>query len=322
LAGDPYWSPHPVVAMGMMIKYIHGLIKSTTNNSPLILKLGGLGLTIIVVFLSGFAGFIIERISLEISSQQGKLYGIFLLSIPLASSLAGGSLKDGVNNVIKHIDSSKDDYERLIHAREKLKLIVGRDVNGLNQDEILRATAETASENAIDGIFAPLFWMIIGASMWKISNALPGPLAMAWGFKASSTIDSMLGYKTGNLKWIGFSGAKLDDLLTWIPCRLVLLTLPLISGKLISYFRVINIANIEGSKYISPNAGRSQAIFSQCIGIKMGGTNSYNGIKEMKPIIGNSFPKPNIGSVERIISLSYKLEILWLILMLLLFNLN
>ena len=42
----------------------------------------------------------------------------------------------------------------------------------------------------------------------------PGPLALAWGFKASSTLDSMLGYRSGRLRWLGTAGARLDDLLT------------------------------------------------------------------------------------------------------------
>ena len=36
-------------------------------------------------------------------------------------------------------------------ARRNLSKIVGRDVQNLNPDEILRATAETASENSVDG---------------------------------------------------------------------------------------------------------------------------------------------------------------------------
>ena len=83
--------------------------------------------------------------------------------------------------------------------------------------EILRAAAETASENAVDGFFAPLFWMLLGAWIWECWPELPGPLALAWGFKASSTLDSMLGYRSGRLRWLGTAGARLDDVLTWCP---------------------------------------------------------------------------------------------------------
>ena len=78
-------------------------------------------------------------------------------------------------------------------ARRNLSWIVGRDVQSLDRKGLLRAAAETASENAVDGVFAPLLWMVIGALLWKILPSGPGPLALAWGFKASSTLDSMLG---------------------------------------------------------------------------------------------------------------------------------
>ena len=42
---------------------------------------------------------------------------------------------------------------------------------------------------------------------------LPGPLSLAWGFKAASTLDSMLGYRRGRLRWLGTAGARLDDAL-------------------------------------------------------------------------------------------------------------
>lgn len=59
---------------------------------------------------------------------------------------------------------------------------------------------------------------------------------MAWIFKASSTIDSMLGYKEGKLKWLGFTGAKLDDLMVWLPSRIVLITLPfLLQNKAVNF---------------------------------------------------------------------------------------
>ena len=72
-------------------------------------------------------------------------------------------------------------------ARRNLSWIVGRDVQSLDRTGLLRAAAETASENAVDGIFAPLFWMGIGALLWMVLPSGPGPLALGWGFKASAS---------------------------------------------------------------------------------------------------------------------------------------
>ena len=127
----------------------------------------------------------------------------------ISSSLASRSLNKSILEIL-NIISKENTIDNLSNLRQKLSLIVGRDVDNLDINEILRALAETASENSVDGIFAPLFWMFLGTIFWEFNQSMPGPLAMAWIFKASSTIDSMLGYKEGTLKWLGFTGAKLD----------------------------------------------------------------------------------------------------------------
>ena len=63
--------------------------------------------------------------------------------------------------------------------------IVGRQVEGLEEGEILRAAAETTAENGVDGLFAPLFWMLVGAFLVERWRLAPGPLALAFAFKAS-----------------------------------------------------------------------------------------------------------------------------------------
>ena len=318
MVGDPKWLTHPVQIIGAAINYLRKKVESIAKNNILKLRIGGLILTILVVSGSVISGWLIERIGIEAITKGNELW-IVILTIPLASSLAAKSLEEGVNNVIKEINKEENN-QAIDNAKKKLKLIVGRDVNQMNKEEILRATAETASENSIDGIFAPLFWMLIGAIFWEFSNNLPGPLSFAWGFKATSTIDSMIGYKQGNLRWLGTAGAKLDDILTWIPCRLVVSTLPLISKKPESWLKIINISEVEGSKYDSPNAGRSQAIFANCIGIRMGGNNKYNGMESSKPLIGINQPKASIESIKKIISLTYKLQLMWLLVAVLIFR--
>ena len=66
----------------------------------------------------------------------------------------------------------------------------------------------------------PFFWMLVGAVTAGLAPMAPGPLCLACIFKAASTLDSMLGYRRGRLRWLGTAGARLDDGLTWLPCRL------------------------------------------------------------------------------------------------------
>ena len=136
---------------------------------------------------------------------------------------------------------------------------------------------------------------------------------MAWIFKASSTIDSMLGYKEGRLKWLGFTGAKLDDLMVWIPSRIVLITLPFCCKTKQSILKTIRDSWRDGIVDSSPNSGISEAIFAYCAEARMGGVNYYKGVKKIKPIIAKSYPIASKDSVKKILNLSLRLQLVWLL---------
>ncbi len=296
--------------MGDILNKLRNIAIKISFESPIALWLSGLFITIFLVGISGLAGWLIERIALS-DSLFVQLIGAILAIITLASALAARSLRQGVCLVLNALSENTNENE-LNNARFHLAKIVGRDVSELNEEDVLRAAAESASENSVDGVFAPLFWMFIGAALWQISSDLPGPLALAFFFKASSTIDSMIGYKTGQLRWLGNAGAKLDDFLTWIPCRIVLITLPLVSKPLPKMPSIINAALQDGSHDESPNSGISEAIFAYCAGIKMGGVNYYQGIKKEKPLLARHAPIATPGSIKTLLNLSLKLELLWL----------
>ena len=297
--------------MGAVISFLRGLAEKSAKESKYKLYIGGLIITCIVVSLSGISGWIIERLFLFFELKNPILSKLFFAFI-LSSSLASKSLNKSILEILDLI-SKKDLRDNLINLRQKLSLIVGRDVKNLDKNEILRASAETASENSVDGVFAPLFWMFIGTIFWEFNQSIPGPLTMAWIFKASSTIDSMLGYKEGKLKWLGFAGAKLDDLMVWIPSRLVLITLPFCCKKKQPVLKTIMNAWKDGIVDSSPNSGISEAIFSYCAEVKMGGVNYYKGEKIIKPIIAKSYPIASVTSVKKILNLSLRLQIVWLL---------
>ena len=96
----------------------------------------------------------------------------------------------------------------------------------------------------------------------KFSIFLPGPLSLGFSYKAISTLDSMIGYKYDEYKYLGFFSAKIEDYSTFFPSRLVLLTLPLVSSKIKKYISIIKKSYFDGSKYDSPNSGISEAIFA------------------------------------------------------------
>tara|TARA_Y100001968_G_scaffold116859_1_gene106252 strand:+ start:22425 stop:23351 length:927 start_codon:yes stop_codon:yes gene_type:complete len=302
--------------MGWLIDSLKKKLEFFANENIFFLRLGGFLITFILVISSGTFGWLIEQLSFSTNYIVSKI-GLTVLLLLLASCIASKSLTKSCLSVIKPIESNSDELN-LERAKANLSSIVGRDVKGLKKEDIFRAVAESASENSVDGIFAPIFWIIIGLFSWKFSHFFPGPLAFALIFKASSTLDSMLGYREGNLKWIGYSGAKLDDLLTWIPCRLVLITLPLISRSWHLAPGLIKNAWFDGSKDSSPNSGLSEAIFAHCLEIKMGGENFYQSKKVIKPILARKAPPADINSIKKILRAILRLKLTWVILLLIL----
>ena len=306
LVGDPRWCPHPVVAMGRVITGLRQWIEAWAGDRPFRLRAGGGLITFVLVLGSGGAGWLLERLILPQSPLPQPMAALFLV-IALASALAARSLRDSVLAVLQALPD-------LPSARDRLSWIVGRDVSQLDPDDILRASAETASENSVDGLFAPLLWMLIGAGLWKAGFSQgPGPLALAWAFKASSTLDSMLGYRQERLRWLGTAGAKLDDLLTWLPCRLVLITLPLVSLSWTQWPTTVRAAVADGSPDPSPNAGLSESIFAHCADVQMGGLNRYGETWINKPLLSAQSGKASASGVRRMLNLSLRLEAAWLL---------
>ena len=301
LVGDPRGCIHPVVVMGWLISRLRGWAERWAANQPRRLRLAGVAITALLVGGSGLAGWGAERLA-----WSGPL-GAVLLVVALASALAGRSLEQAVRAVLVSVAACD-----LPLARQRLSWIVGRDTADLDAPEILRALAETASENGVDGLFAPLFWMLLGAGLWSLNPAWPGPLALAWGFKAASTLDSMLGYRRGRLRWLGTAGARLDDLLVWLPCRLVAVSLPLAAGQPGRSLGVLAAARHDGAADPSPNAGLSQAAYAHVAGVQLGGSNSYGGQMHRKPLLAAGLPAPDQAAVLQMLQLNRRLELIWL----------
>ena len=105
----------------------------------------------------------------------------------------------------------------LADARKYTGYIVGRDTDALHEEELTRAVVETVAENIVDAVIAPLFYALIGGA----------PLAML--YRASNTLDSMVGYRNDRYRHFGWASARWDDAMNWIPARLTGLLLILVA---------------------------------------------------------------------------------------------
>lgn len=268
LIGDPWNWLHPVQVIGWGI---HGYTQFALKQwqTPIAQRWAGVGLAITTISLSGSVGGWLVAITQWIHPGLGMA----IASILLASCFAGRSLRHAAEEVLQPLANGDLDTARL-----RLSRYVGRDTHDLPESEILRAVLETVTENAIDGVMAPLFWAIVG-SLTPIDSV---PFALA--YKAASTLDSMVGYKEAPYTDLGWCSARLDDLLTWIPCRLTVLSLSLLSNK---PCHVWHLCWRDARKDPSPNAGWSECAYAAILGVQVGGTNRYRGVIKQKPLLGN-----------------------------------
>ncbi len=155
-------------------------------------------------------------------------------------------------------------------SRQKVAMIVSRDTDKMSEKDISRATIESVLENGSDAIFAPIFFYLIAG--------IPGII----GYRLINTLDAMWGYKTPRFKNFGYTAAKLDDLLNFIPARLTALSYA-IAGN---WKNAIYCWKTQANKWVGVNPGVVMATGSGALDIKLGGGDFYHGKYLNRPKLG------------------------------------
>ncbi len=294
IIGDPRFSIHPVQIMGWIIQHQTKLVINIFSDN-LLRRFAGIILGLGLILGSVAIGWLIVEIADRISIVLSIVIQIMLL----ASCFAGKSLRGATEDVLEPLEQSD-----LAAARSKLSMYVGRDTAELSQQEILRAILETVAENAVDGVTAPLFYGIIGALIPGL-----GAVPLALGYKSASTLDSMIGYLREPYTDLGWFSAQLEDRLTWLPCRLTVLTLALFSRK---PRQVLAICRRDGVLDPSPNSGWSESAYAALLGVQLGGINRYGGIVREKPLLGNRDREITPAIIKQALALTRNCFLLWL----------
>ena len=280
LLGDPAWLYHPVCIIGKYISWCEKKLRARGGNlrrsavlltaSTVLVTTAAAGL---LIFLSGLLGRVPRLIVMALLDWMG------LSAKCLAQEAVGVERALG----------------RGIEAgRRQVARIVGRDTAALSEREVVCATIETVAENTTDGIISPMAYGLLG-----------GPVLM-WAFKASSTLDSMVGYLDEKYRDIGWSSAKLDDVWNYLPARLTGCLLSLgaalcgLDGK--SAFRIMRR---DHRNHKSPNCAWSEAAAAGALHVQLGGTHLYFGKPVAKPTIGDDLRAPKREDIRASVRMMY-----------------
>ncbi len=224
---------HPTVGIGKVIAYLKPYCK---NKNPKIEKANGVLLLVTVALLAAlpvFLGLWVIRFYL------GSIPYIIVGAILFKSTFAIKCMRRYTVPIAKALKTNDLDG-----ARKYLPYIVRRDPNSLNERQIISAAVESIAESTTDGITGPFFFFAF--------LGVPG----AFIYRVINTHDSMVAYKTPELRNIGWFSAKMDTAANYIPSRLTALLMVVAAGLVGENAKESwRILKRDKNNTASPNAG-------------------------------------------------------------------
>ncbi len=269
VVGDPPYPLHPIRLIGGSLSMVETLLRRLGVDG----YAGGIVLFVVlaIVWVGGLSAVVL----LAARSTPWLAWAIQLFLI--YSLLALGDLLRHVWRVERA--AVRDD---LAGARAAIAKLVGRDTTRMDAAACRRAAVESLSENLTDGFTSPVFWYAI--------TGLPGLVL----FKVVSTMDSMVGYKTPRYLRFGWCGARLDDVMNFIPARLTWLLLALVAlvTPHCSARKALVVGLRQHHVLPGPNAGWSEAATAGAIQRRLVGPIWMNGVMVTDVWIGDPDDPP------------------------------
>lgn len=285
LAGDPPGLPHPIRWVGSLIAFLEKRLRSRFPATPGGERSGGRWMVFAVLSACLICTVIMLYSCIIVSPRLH-----FAVSVVIcAYMLAPRSLMEESSRVERFLEAGD-----LPAARQALSRIVGRDTESLDEEAVARAAVETVAENASDGVIAPLLYL-----------ALFGPVGGVL-YKAVNTMDSMVGYHNDRYEHWGRCAARLDDAANLLPARIsgVLLcaAAPLAGLDGVAAWRILWRDRLN---HKSPNSAHTEAACAGALGVQLGGSSRYFGVRVDKPTIGDPLRPVEAADIRRANRLMY-----------------
>ncbi|HWZ41207.1 MAG TPA: adenosylcobinamide-phosphate synthase CbiB [Bradyrhizobium sp.] len=269
---------HPVTWLGRLIAALDTQWNREMD-APSLRRTTGIAAALLVIALAAGFAWIVQRMI------PAGLIGIVILGILAWPFVAFRSLYDHVAAVRDPLRAG--DVEA---ARKQVAMIVGRDPSKLDEAGIARAAIESLSENASDGIVAPIFW---GALF-----GLPGIV----GYKAINTLDSMIGHRSERHRFFGWAAARIDDVANFLPARLTGLLFVVLAGST-QRSQALSCMWQEARHHRSINAGWPEAAMAGALGVRLCGPRFYDDELADEPWLNGAAGDPAAADITKALEL-------------------
>ena len=285
LIGDPVFRYHPIRLLGRWLAFLeHMLFRAGLNG-----------------YFGGILLFLLLAASV-LPLSFGLLVAAHALH-PLALHVMAGMILwacIALRDLIVHGERIAEAVARgdLPTARQAISMLVGRDTDKMDLRACGRGAVESLSENLVDSVLSPLVFALAF-----------GPLGAVL-FKITSTMDSMVGYKTERYLRFGWCGARLDDVANYLVARWSFLLITALALVLPGFHgrKAWRVGRAFHACVPGPNSGWPEATIAGALGLRLIGPLYKNGIQVCDLWLGD--PADPAGANHRDIRRCYLLLIL------------
>lgn len=266
LVGEPPVAWHPVARYGLLMTRIEHSVYADRRSNGVAFTLIGVGIGVVT------------------GTSLRRTIGRSASSIVATAVCSAGRMLDSEAKTVARLTADGD----LPAARARLRSLVGRTADHLDEPEISRAVIESVAENSVDAVVSSLIWATIGGA--------PAVLA----HRAVNTLDAMVGHRNTRYECFGWASARLDDFANYVPARFAAMTVALARPtRAPSIWRAVRR---DAARHPSPNGGVIEAAYAAALDVRLGGVNLYHGAIEDRGTLGTG-PKPTATTIDDAISL-------------------
>jgi adenosylcobinamide-phosphate synthase len=247
-AGEPPTSWHPVVWLGRALGWAERRApgRSVADGAA-------------AVMLVTLGAWTVARLLTIATRPLGSL-SLVLEAFALKPAFALRRLTEAVGGVEAALRAGDLETARARVGRD----LVSRPTTDLEAGEVVSAAIESAAENLVDSVAAPVLAYAMGG------------LPAAWAYRAVNTADAMWGYRDARYERFGKVAARLDDLANLVPARLGATALAagaVVSGE--SGTGAARVAWAQHRRTASPNAGWPMAAMAGALGVELAKRGAY-----------------------------------------------